>query len=132
LWKWEKKKIESILSFGLFRSEVHCICVLIWEKQWSCRDYGEYIHYSYFVKLFPYWYSQGERNSSMKHLDEDYEVTHRKISAISHFFETMEALGGWYGLGIIAIIIIAFYYMVDYSIKNSRRKREAKKDAKKK
>ena len=63
----------------------------------------------------------------VKHLEADYEVTSRSFGFVSHFFDTIEALGGWKGLAIATLGILAFYLYVDWTITSGRAKREAKK-----
>ncbi len=62
-----------------------------------------------------------------KHLDPDYELSHKQISVVSHFFETIESIGGLKGLGILSLAILAFYGLIIYTIQNGRKKREAAK-----
>lgn len=63
----------------------------------------------------------------MKHLEEDYELDKPIVGIVSHFFDTIEALGGWTGIFFITISILGFYLFVVFTIQSGRKKREAKK-----
>jgi uncharacterized membrane protein len=68
----------------------------------------------------------------MRHLDHDYHVTHRPTGFIPHFWDTIDSVGGVYGLIAITIGIVGFYYGVLWYILYSRAKREAKAASKRK
>lgn len=63
----------------------------------------------------------------VKHLEEDYELDRPIRSFISHFWDTIDALGGSFGLALIIIGVLLFYFIVDYTIYISRQRREQKK-----
>lgn len=61
----------------------------------------------------------------MKHLDSQYELENPlDATLISHFYDTIELLGGWKGLIILALCIGIFHAIVDYVITSGRKKRE--------
>lgn len=61
----------------------------------------------------------------VKHLDPDYFVSKRPTGLIAHFWDTIEALGGYKGLFLICVGVILFYFIVNYTIFKSRERREA-------
>jgi hypothetical protein len=63
----------------------------------------------------------------VKHLEPDYEVETAPTGLIAHFWDTIRALGGTRGITLIALGIILFYFVVEYVITTSRKRREAKK-----
>jgi hypothetical protein len=63
----------------------------------------------------------------VKHLEPDYEVDRPISTYISHFWDTIDSLGGWIGLTCILIGVILFYFTIEYIITSSRIKREQKK-----
>lgn len=63
----------------------------------------------------------------VKHLEPDYFLSQRPTGYLAHFWETIESLGGYIGLGLITFGIILFYFLVNYIIYRSRQAREAKK-----
>jgi hypothetical protein len=70
---------------------------------------------------------QPKRWLSMKHLEENYEVSEPPSGFIPHLFESIEALGGWKALALLAIGVTAFYWFLIFSISNNRKKREIEK-----
>lgn len=62
-----------------------------------------------------------------RHLDHDYEVDTKPTGFIPHLYDTLESIGGIYGILIICILIIAFYLTVDFYIAYNRTKKENKK-----
>lgn len=64
----------------------------------------------------------------VKHLlEHDYDLAEKPTGFIPHFWDTIAALGGYTGLTLLSVGILLFFFIVDYSISNSRKKREAKK-----
>lgn len=63
----------------------------------------------------------------VKHLESDYEVDRPIITLTSHFWDTVNSLGGPIGLALIFVGVLAFYFIVDYTIYISRQRREQKK-----
>lgn len=63
----------------------------------------------------------------VKHLESDYEMTHKPTGFVPHFWETIDSLGGTAGLAAITLGFVLFYYFVDYMVVQSRKKREEKK-----
>ena len=63
----------------------------------------------------------------VKHLEHDYELESAPTGFVPHFWDTMAALGGWKGIALMMVGIIAFYGMVIYFVTTGRNKREAKK-----
>jgi hypothetical protein len=61
------------------------------------------------------------------HLENDYELFERPMGIVPHFWDTIDVLGGWMGLTLISVGILAFFLVVDYVITTGRKKREAKK-----
>ncbi|RYH24764.1 hypothetical protein EON65_16315 [archaeon] len=72
----------------------------------------------------------GLRRSMVKHLDPDYFVSTRPTGFIAHFWDTIDALGGYKGLFLISVGVLLFYFIVNYTIYKSREKREAAKQKK--
>jgi hypothetical protein len=65
--------------------------------------------------------------SAKKHLTHDYELEEKPTGFIPHFWDTIDALGGWKGISLIAIGILIFQYIVAWAISSGRAKREAVK-----
>jgi hypothetical protein len=63
----------------------------------------------------------------VKHLESDYEMSHKPTGLVPHFWDTIDSLGGMTGLSLITIGFVLFYYFVDYMVVTSRKKREEKK-----
>ena len=63
----------------------------------------------------------------VKHLDQDYELENPKTGFVEHFYDTIDAIGGWKGFAVLSVIIIAFYALVVYTIQSGREKREKAK-----
>lgn len=61
-----------------------------------------------------------------KYLPEE-DVSEERSIFVTHFFETLEALGGTTGLSILFIVLIAFYAFVHIAITYSRHQRDSKK-----
>ena len=51
----------------------------------------------------------------------------KPFSFVGHFYETIDILGGWKGLGILTIVLLGFYFIVLMTITQSRQRRLAKK-----
>ncbi len=49
----------------------------------------------------------------------------------THFYETIDSIGGIYGIGVLVFGIFLFYMYVEYTITNGRKKREEKKKLRK-
>jgi hypothetical protein len=63
----------------------------------------------------------------VKHLDHEYELTERPSDLIFHFWDTIDAIGGWKGIAALFLFMCVFYGIVVYTIENSRRKRQEKR-----
>ncbi len=63
----------------------------------------------------------------MKHLEPDYEVDKAPSGFIAHFWDTIESIGGVNGIIILFVLIIVFYFVVEYTVQTGRANREAKK-----
>jgi hypothetical protein len=63
----------------------------------------------------------------VKYLEHDYELDRRPTGFIPHFFETLEAIGGVFGITLLFAGILAFYIGVTWFVNYSRAKRDAKK-----
>jgi hypothetical protein len=68
----------------------------------------------------------------MRHLEPDYEVENPPVGFIPHFWTTISALGGWKGLLLINLGVLAFYFTVEYIVTTNRNKRELKRRNKQK
>lgn len=68
-----------------------------------------------------------QKDIMVKHLEHDYELEYPEVTFVSHFWDTIAAMGGWKGLVLLTVGIFAFYQYVLYTITNGREKREAKK-----
>jgi hypothetical protein len=66
----------------------------------------------------------------VKHLEPDYELDKPIITFVSHFWDTIDALGGPVGLSLIILAVFIFYIVVDYTIFISRQRRENKQKKK--
>lgn len=62
-----------------------------------------------------------------KYLEHDYDLEQKPTGFIPHFHDTIDALGGYLGLLLLLLGIIAFYWLVAFYIQYSRQKRDAKK-----
>lgn len=62
----------------------------------------------------------------VRHLEHDYVQETKPTGFIPHFHETIDSLGGSLGIAIICLAVIAFYFIVTYTITSARTKREAK------
>jgi len=62
-----------------------------------------------------------------RYLDQDYDQEGRPTGLIPHFWDTLAAIGGVYGIIFIFVAIIAFFNLVEWYISYSRKKREAAK-----
>lgn len=62
-------------------------------------------------------------------LQADHEIESTHFS--SHLYDTIESIGGVYGICILIIGIVLFYLYVEYTISNGRKKREESKKVKK-
>ena len=58
-------------------------------------------------------------------LQADHEIESTHLS--SHLYDTIDSIGGVYGIGILTIGIVLFYLYVEYTISNGRKKREDRK-----
>ena len=62
-------------------------------------------------------------------LKADHEI--EELYFTTHFYETIDSIGGIYGICLITFGIFLFYLYVEYTITNGRKKREEKKKLKK-
>lgn len=42
---------------------------------------------------------------------------------VAHWHETIEVLGGYKGLGVLVIILLGFYLLVEFTVLHSRKRR---------
>lgn len=63
----------------------------------------------------------------VRHLDPSYEESVKPSGVVPHFFDTIEALGGWKGLTLLFIGLVIFYLVVEYAIQRGRRRQNSKK-----
>jgi len=66
-------------------------------------------------------------NLMVKHLENDYELDQKPTGFVPHFWDTIDSLGGPLGLVLMTLAFVIFYYVVDYMVTSSRKKRELKK-----
>lgn len=64
----------------------------------------------------------------VKHLDFDYEIEEKPTGLIPHFWDTIEALGGFKGIFLITLGVLLFYGIVIYVVTTGRLKRQKKKN----
>ena len=62
-------------------------------------------------------------------LKADHEI--EELHFITHFYDTIDSIGGIYGICLITLGIFIFYLYVEYTITNGRKKREESKKLKK-
>ena len=61
----------------------------------------------------------------MRHLDPNYELdSPPALTVWGHLLDTLETLGGWKGLLVIALAIGVFHGIVEYVIASGRKKRK--------
>ena len=63
----------------------------------------------------------------MRHLEHDYTVDRRETGFVPHFWDTIDAIGGYKGILFLGFGIFAFYFGVLFFITYQREKREAAK-----
>ncbi len=64
----------------------------------------------------------------VKHLlEHDYDISEKPSGFIPHFWDTIDALGGYLGIFLLSVGILLFFFIVDYTITSGRKKREGKK-----
>jgi hypothetical protein len=62
-------------------------------------------------------------------LKADHEI--EELYFATHFYETIDSIGGIYGICLITFGIFLFYLYVEYTITSGRKKREQKKKERK-
>lgn len=62
-----------------------------------------------------------------KYLESDYDLSNKPTGLIPHFHDTIEAIGGIFGIALIFFGILFFYWLVSFYIAYSRQRRENKK-----
>lgn len=62
-----------------------------------------------------------------KYLEHDYDLEQKPVGFVPHFHDTIEALGGIFGILLILAGVITFYAGVSFYISYSRQRREGKK-----
>lgn len=64
----------------------------------------------------------------VRFLDPDYEDSLQPSNMfVSHFWDTIDAIGGWKGLVVLSVGIVIFYIIVLYTVTTARQRQIAKK-----